>query len=233
MGIIEQEIDQEAHLAMRSYADVQAEILKSLDPNPVHAAAAVVVAASDPIDLTESNEVQVATLPVEQSHRFRWGQCIVCVDLCRAPASALAAALAAEMSRQPVHNNPSRIVGSLNATASSAHNSSSESNENLGMDEDSATSLSVKSIPAGTSSVSASLSVVAVGVESNQVQAASTASTGDSLVSNLTSAQVGTAVLRGDVDTPKIQVCATCDGRFLARAQTSAEPSAVGFKHHS
>jgi hypothetical protein len=209
MGIIEQEIDQEAHLAMRSYADVQAEILKSLDPNPVHAAAAVVVAPSDPIDSTESNEVQVANLHVEQSYRFHWGQCIVCIDLCRAPPSSVSAALAADLSRQPVHNNPSRIVGSLNATASSAHNFSSNLNDNHRMDEDSATSLSVKSIPAGASSVSASLSIVAVGVDSNQMQAASTAGTGDSLVSNLTSAQVGTAVLRGDVDTPKIQVCAT------------------------
>ena len=213
MGIIEQEIDREAYLAMRSYADVQAEILKSLDPNPAPAAAAaaVVLTPAESKDLTEFNEMEVSNLPSSQSDRFQWGRCVVCVDLCRTPLSTAANALASEFYRQPVQNTPLRTVASLNITATSPHDNSANGNEKLVLDDDLATSLSVKSIPASASSIAASLSVAAGGGESQHVPAAFSAGTGESAITKdvVAGAQVGTAVPRSDVDAPKIQVSTT------------------------
>jgi hypothetical protein len=208
MGIIEQEIDREAQLAMRSYADVQAEILKSLDPNPPQAAAATVIAPAEPTYFTEADEVELADIPSQHSDRFQWGRCVVCVDICRAHLPRVAAALAAEFSRQPVQNVQSRIVASLNMTSASAQNISSDGTEKSGLQEDLATSLSVKSTPASASSIAASLSVTTVVGESPLVPTAYTPGTGESAITKdvVATAQVG-SVSRGDVDTPKIQVC--------------------------
>jgi hypothetical protein len=208
MGIIEQEIDREAQLAMRSYADVQAEILKSLDPNPPHAAAAAVIAPAESTDFTEADEVELADLSFQHSDRFQWGRCVVCVDICRAHPPAVAAALAAEFSRQPVHSVHSRVVASLNITAASAQNISADGSEKSGIHEDFATSLSVKSTPASGSSIAASLSVTGAVGESPHVSPASPPGTGEPVITKdvVASAQLG-SMSRGDVDTPKIQVC--------------------------
>jgi len=210
MGIIEQEIDREAHLAMRSYADVQAEILKSLDPNPVPVAAAVVVAPVDPVGFEEANELELAGGPPSSSDRFKWGECIVCIDVCRVSPSTVAAALAAEVSRQQA-----QLVASVNVTHS-AQNFSAEGVHKPKFEEDSATSLPMKSIPASASLAATSLSVAAPGGESQHIQPAPTSGAGESVITKdvVASAAVGTAVLHADVDVPKIQVCAAGNSRL-------------------
>ena len=209
MGIIEQEIDREAHLAMRSYADVQAEILKSLDPNPVPVAAAVVVAPAGPVDLAEANELELAGGPPSSSDRFKWGQCIVCIDICRVSQSELAATLAAEASRHQVQHVASKTVASVNVTHS-AHNSSAEGVDKPKLEDDPATSLPVKSIPASGSLTAASMSVAAGGVESQHIQPVPTSGAGEPVITKdvVASSTAGTALLHAIVDVPKIQVCA-------------------------
>jgi hypothetical protein len=207
MGIIEQEIDQEAHLA--SYADVKAEILKSLDPNSVTAPTAVVVAHAEHIDSTESDALELAEAPSPYSNRFQWGRCVVCIDVCRAPGAMVAGTMAAEFARQQAQIITTKTVASGNATPA-ALNCSADGAEKNGLYEDAASSLSVKAIPASGSSIVATLSVAAAGGDALQMPA-SAAGAGEAGISKeiVPSAQAGAAVLRGDVDTPKIQVCAT------------------------
>jgi hypothetical protein len=205
MGIIEQEIDREAHLAMRSYADVQAEILKSLDPNPAPATAAL--APVEPSDVAEANEVDYAELSSPTSERFQWGKCVVCVDLCHAHPSVVAA-LTAEISRQQAQNFASKTVPSFNITATSATNSSAEAAERLRQDEDLAAPLPPKSIPSSGSSTAGTLPAAAAGEESQHLPSTSSAGAGDGVIAKdvVASVAVGAAAMRGDVDTPKIQV---------------------------
>jgi hypothetical protein len=208
MGIIEQEIDREAHLAMRSYADVQAEILKSLDPYPVPATAAA-LAPVETSDMAEASEVDFAELSSVTSERFQWGKCVVCVDLCQAHPSVVSA-LTAEISRQQAQNFASKAVPSFNITVTSATNSSAEGAERLRQDEDLAASLPPKSMPSSASSIAGSLPAAAAGEESQHLSSTSSAGAGDGVIAKdvVASVAVGAAAMRGDVDTPKIQVCA-------------------------
>lgn len=233
MGIIEQEIDQEAHLA--SYADVKAEILKSLDPNSLTAPTAVVVAHAEQIDSTDSDELELADTPSPYSNRFQWGHCVICIDVCRVPVAVVAGAMAAEFARQQTQIITSKTVASGNVTAA-AQNCSADAAEKIGLYEDAASSLSVKTIPASGSSIVASLSVAAAVGDALHVPAAPAPAVEAAISKDIVaSAQVGAAVLRGDVDTPKIQVCATIYLVLCVRCEVLgfSEQSAVGFKHYS
>ncbi len=209
MGIIEQEIDREAHLAMRSYADVQAEILKSLDPSPAPPSAAVVVAPAEPADSLDANEIDVAELHLSTTARFQWGKCVVCIDLCRAKPSVVAA-LASEMSGQQAPK-ASKTIASFNITAHSVHDSSADRMDKYRQDENLAASLPSKLSPSSGSSFGGSLSVASLGDESQHTSSTSNAGAGEAaIVKDVVSSVLGgPAVMRGDVDTPKIQVCAS------------------------
>jgi hypothetical protein len=206
MGIIEQEIDREAHLVMRSYADVQAEILKNLDPNQLSASAAAIVTSIEQTDIAEADESHfLVEYPLPISDRFQWGVCVVCVDVCHSTTGMLSATLSSEFSRQQAQS----AAASVDITAI-VHNSTTDGIDKIRPDED-IVALPVKSTPSSGTSLDAlvaSLSGNADGGESQQNQPTSTTGAGASMIARdiVASAAVVSTLPRGDIDTPKIQV---------------------------